>query len=187
MPPVTKTVLIRNLSRVSTLALEVGSLASPFTVSGTGTYSLPPGSSVPVSIALNPAAVGTFTESLPVSSGDPKHPQASITISGTVEPGKLAAPSKIALVAKPGSTATKTVILRNSGKGMLSGTVAAMEPGSALTLMGGQITFTLAPHATQPITIQFAPAGAGVSSANLAIDTTPPPAAMAIVVTGSAR
>jgi hypothetical protein len=187
MSPVTKTVLIRNRSSASALALEVGSLASPFTVSGTGTYSVPPGSNVPVSVELNPVAVGTFTQALPIISGDPKHPQASITISATIEPGKLAAPRKIALVAKPGSTATKTVILRNSGKGMLSGTVEAMDGGSALTLMGAPITFTLAPQATQPITIQFAPGGAGISSANLAIDTTPPPGTMTIVVTGSAR
>ena len=187
MPPVSRTVLIRNRSRVSSLALEVGSLPSPFTVSGTGTYSVPPGSSVPVSIGLNPAAVGTFSQSLPIISSDPKHPQTSIIVGGTVEPGKLAAPRKIALVAKAGSTATKTVVLRNSGKGMLSGTVEAMNPGSTLTLMGGPITFTLAPHATQAITIQFAPAGAGISNASLAIDTTPPPAAMTIAVTGSAR
>jgi hypothetical protein len=187
MSPETKTVLIRNRSSVSALALELGNLAAPFAVTGTGTYSVPPDSSVSVSIALTPATVGSFTQSLAISSGDPKHPQASITISATVEPGRLSAPHSVALVAKPGATVTKTVVLRNSGKGMLSGTVAVMDPGSALTLMGGPVTFTLAPHAIQPITIQFAPASTGVISANLAINTTPPPAAMTMVVTGSAR
>ena len=179
--------LIRNRSRVSALALEVGSLASPFTVTAGGNYSVAPGSSVPVSITLTPTVVGSFTQSLPISSGDPKHPQASLAISAMVEPGRLSAPHNIALVAKPGTSVTKTVVLRNSGKGMLSGTVEAMDQGPALTLMGGPVSFTLAPQGAQPITIQFAPASAGISSANLSIDTTPPPGTMTIVVTGSAR
>jgi hypothetical protein len=146
-----------------------------------------PDSSVPVTIVFSPDVVGMANQTLPISSGDPKHPHANVTISGMVQAGKLSAPRTVALAANPGARATKTVILRNSGKGMLSGTIQPFDQGSPLTLVGGPVSFALAPGQTQPLTIQFAPASPGRISANLAIDTTPPPGTAAIVVTGSAH
>jgi hypothetical protein len=142
---------------------------------------------VEVTIELITDSVGTFTQSLPISSTDPKHPQVSVALSGVVEPGKLSAPREVALVAKAGSNATKTVILRNTGKGMLSGSVEAMSQDSAFSLMGGSVSFALAPGDTQPITIEYTPATPGKSSANFAVNTSPPPGSTTIVVTGSAQ
>jgi hypothetical protein len=105
-----------------------------------------------------------------------------------VQAGKLTAtPSKVALVAKSGSPVSKTVTLRNSGKGMLSGTVQPFGPASPLKLMGGPVSFILPPGQSQPITIQFTPANNATVSANLTIETTPPPATTTIAVTGSVR
>jgi len=134
-----------------------------------------------------PDAVGAVSQPLLITSSDPAHPRVNVAISGNVEPGRLAAPRKVALAAKAGANATKTVVLRNRGKGMLSGTVEAMSQDSSLSLMGGPIAFTLGPGQTQPITIQFAPASRGVISADLAVNTTPPPGTTTIVVTGSGR
>jgi hypothetical protein len=187
MASISKNLVISNRSRAATLAVEIGTLPVPFVVAGAGTYSVPPSSTLTIAIGLNPGAVGTFAQSLSITSSDPKHPSVSVAITGNVEPGKLAAPHKIALAAKTGSNTTRTVMLRNSGRGMLSGSVATMSPGSSLSLVGGPIAFTLAPGQTQPITIQFAPASRGVVSANLAVDTTPPPGTTTIIVTGSGR
>jgi hypothetical protein len=187
MASISKNLVISNRSRVATLAVEVRTLPAPFVVSDKGTYSVPPNSTLTMAIGLNPSAVGTFAQSLSITSSDPKHPSVIVAITGTVQPGKLAAPHKIALAAKTGSNTTKTVMLRNSGRGMLSGSVATMTPGSSLSLVGGPIAFTLAPGKTQPITIRFAPASRGVVSANLAVDTAPPPGTTTIIVTGSGR
>jgi hypothetical protein len=45
----------------------------------------------------------------------------------------------------------------------------------------------LPPGQSQPITIQFTPANNATVSANLTIETTPPPATTTIAVTGSVR
>ncbi len=185
MAAVTRTLTVSNRSLASTLTLDIGTLAPPFTISGAGHYSLPPGMSVPVTIIFTPNVIGTINQTLGISSGDPKHLHVSIPISGTVQAGKLSAPGKVALATSSGSTATKTVNLKNTGKGMLSGTVAPFAPGSPLRLVGAPISFTLAPGQTQPITIQFVASGGGTVSANLAIVTTPPPATTTIVVSGA--
>ena len=187
MPATSRTVLIRNASRTSTLALEVGSLSSPFSVSGAGNYSLAPGSSVPLTVMFSPEVVGMASQELPISSGDPKHPHVNIPVSGMAQPGKLSAPRTVSMAASPGAMATKTVTLRNSGRGMLSGTVESFDQGSPFTLESGPVPLTLAPGQTQPIGIQFAPATAGSITANLTIETMPPLATMTIVVHGSAR
>ncbi len=182
-----RTILIANRSTSTPLAIDVGTLLSPFTVSGAGQYTLPPRGNVPVTIVFTPDVVGTVSQTLPIRSGDPKHPFASVVVSGTVQSGVLSAPSQIALIAKSTVGATKTVILRNSGKGMLSGTVEQFAPTSSLKVLGGPIQFTLAPGKTQPITIQFLPLGGGVAIEDLAIDTAPPPGTTTILVTGTMR
>jgi subtilase family serine protease len=180
-----RTILIANRSASSTLTIDVGTLASPFTVSGAGHFTVLPNKNVPVTIIFSPDFVGTANQTLPIRSGDPKHPFVDVTVSGTVQAGKLSAPGKVALVAKPGSQATKTVTLRNSG--MLTGTVQPFDPTSSLTLLGGPVQFTLAPGQMQPITIRFDPSSSGVATGSLAIDTAPPPGTTTIVVTGSMR
>jgi hypothetical protein len=142
---------------------------------------------VPVTIVFSPDVVGMANQTLSISSGDPKHPHANVAISGMVQAGKLSAPRTVVLAANPGATTTKTVILRNSGKGMLSGTVQPFDQGSPLTLVGGPVSFALAPGQKQSLTIQFAPASPVSISANIAIETSPPPGTTMIVVTGSAH
>lgn len=182
-----RTILIANRSASTPLALDIGTLMSPFTVSGAGQFTLPPHGSVPVTIVFTPDVIGTAKQTLGIRSGDPKHPLVSVMVSGTVQPGVLSAPSQITLIAKSGAETTKTVTLRNSGKGMLSGTVEQFAPTSSLQVLGGPIPFTLAPGKTQPVTIQFNPSGSSVAIGDLAIDTAPPPGTTTILVTGTMR
>lgn len=188
MPAKIRTVLISNRNVGSNLTINVGTLPPPFTVFGAGQYTLEPFTSVRVTIVFTPASVGLAEQKLPISSGDPRRPYVNVVVTGMVQAGKLTAtPSKVALVAKSGSPVSKTVTLRNSGKGMLSGTVQPFAPASPLKLMGGPVSFTLPPGQSQPITIQFTPANNATVSANLTIETTPPPATTTIAVTGSVR
>jgi hypothetical protein len=187
MPAATRIVRIANRSPSSTLAIDIGELQLPFKVLGAGHHSLSPGTMIPVTIAFTPETVGTANQALSITSGDPRHPHANVAISGTAQAGKLSAPATVALAGSSGSITIKTVNLRNSGKGMLSGTVAPFVQGSPLTLIDGPVAFELAPGQTEPITIRFAPASRGRISASLAISTTPPPGTTTIVVTGSGR
>ena len=132
MKAVQRTILIANRSASTPLALDIGTLMSPFTVSGAGQFTSPPHGSVPVTIVFTPDVIGTANQTLGIRSGDPKHPLVSVMVSGTVQPGVLSAPSQITLMAKSGAETTKTVTLRNSGKGMLSGTVEQFAPASSL-------------------------------------------------------
>jgi hypothetical protein len=186
-PAKTRTVLISNRNVGSNLAINVGTLPSPFAVFGAGHYTLAPFTSVSVMIVFTPAAIGMAEQKLPISSGDPKHPYVNVVVSGIVQAGKLTAPGKVALVARSGSAVSKTVTLRNSGKGMLSGIVQPFGQASPFMLVGGPGSFTLTPGQTQPITIQFTPARSATVSANLTIDTTPPSGTTVIAVTGSVR
>ena len=187
MPALSRPLVITNRSHSSTLTINVGTLVPPFTLSGAGHYSLPPATRLPMTIELSPDNVGPVNQTLAISSSDPKHPHVSVAVSATVQPGRLAAPRSLTMAARMGSSVTKIVTLKNSGKGMLTGTVQPFSPGSSFTLVGGPVSFELVPKQKLPITIQFAPASPGTISANLAIDTAPPPGTTAIVVKGSAR
>jgi hypothetical protein len=187
MPAVSRTLLVRNLSSTSTLVLNVGSLAAPFTVAGGGQYSLAPRASASVTITFNPDILGSASQELPIISSDPKHPLVNVAVSGVVQAGRLVVPKTIAITAHTGLPAIKTIVLRNSGKGMLSGTVQQFDPAAAFTLQNGPIPFSIAPGKSQTISVQFAPAASGTTSASLMIETAPPPATTNISVRGSAR
>ena len=187
IPTAPRRLLIRNRSKTTPLSVDVGTLDSPFSVSGAGHYMIAPASSVTVMIGLDPSTVGIANRLLPISSGDPKRLEANVTITGKVLAGRLSAPHQVTFTTKAGAAASKTVILKNVGRGMLSGTVELFDPGSPFELVDGPVKFSLAPGEKQPVTIKFNGAGAGRVTANLAIGTTPPPATTTVVVTGAAH
>jgi hypothetical protein len=186
-PGAMKTLMVRNLSRSTALVLDLGTLASPFSVSGAGHYSIKPGSSVPVMIYFSPANCGTATGSINITSSDPKHSNVTVQVVAKVKGGKLSMPPKVALAAPLSTIATKTVVLKNSGAGMLSGSAQAFGPNSPFSIVGGPVTFWLAPGQKQPVTIQFKPAGAGKVQGHLVIAVADPAATASISVWGSAK
>ncbi len=187
LPGVARPLIIRNRSKTTALSVDVGNLGAPYTVEGAGHYSIGPGSNITVMIDLDPSAVGVVTSALPIVSGDPKHPQASVAVKSKVLAGRLSAPHRVTFATRAGTSASKTVNLKNVGRGMISGTVEQFPAGSSFELVGAPISFTLAPGEKLPVTINFSGASAGKAVANLAIDTQPPPATTNVVVTGAAR
>lgn len=186
-PGSVRTLVIRNTSPTSSMSLEVGSLASPFTASGAGHYTVAPASSIPITILLSPATVGAVTQYLQLMSGDPKHPKAMVEVSALVRGGKLSIPSKIALAAHLNGIATRTVTLKNSGAGTLTGTVQAFDADSPFILLGGPVSLWLNPGQVQTVTIQFKPAFSGMASAALVVATLEPSAIRRVDVTGSTK
>ena len=187
MAPESRTILIRNRSRTSALSINVGASAAPFEVTGAGSYTLTALASIPITITFNPDTLGLATQSISIVSGDPKHPNVSVALSGMVLPGRLARPARVSIASVPGSMTSKTVLIGNRGRGMLSGTVEQFASGSAFSLVGGPVSFSLAPRQTQSLTIQFSPPGTGTVSADLTIDAGPPSATTTTIVTGAAR
>jgi hypothetical protein len=180
-------VFIRNRSRTSALSVDVGAAAGPFQVTGTGPYTLTALASIPITIVFTPDALGMATQSIPIMSGDPEHRNVSIALGAMVLPGRLSRPARISIAGTRGSMTSKTVLIGNAGRGILSGTVEQFPSGSAFSLVGGPVSFSLAPGKTQPLTIQFSPSSAGTVSANLTIDAGPPTASATTIVTGAAR
>jgi hypothetical protein len=111
----------------------------------------------------------------------------TVEVIAVVRGGKLSMPAQVSLTAPLSAVVTKTVTLKNSGSGMLSGSAQSLGPNSPFTLVGGPISFWLASGATQPLTIQFKPAGPGTVQGNLAIATVEPAGIASISLLGSAK
>jgi hypothetical protein len=183
-----KTVLIRNKSHASTLSITVGTLAQPFSVAGAGTYSLSPGATIPVTIFFAPSSVGTIDQSLTITSGDHLHPQARIRVLGLVEGGKISVPKRISMRSPAmGAAVSKTITLKNSGRGMLVGSVQQFAQGSVFSVVGGAIPFSLAPGQTLPLTVQFQPSSGAPAAGSFLIESVTSSATVSIVATGSVR
>jgi len=62
----------------------IGTLAPPFTVTGSGTIDLPKGKTKNVSVKFTPTSKSATTpQTLSISSDDPKHPSKNKTASGS--------------------------------------------------------------------------------------------------------
>jgi pseudomonalisin len=186
-PGTMKTLEIRNLSRSSALSVEVGRLAAPFTVSSPGAYSIAPRSSISIGIFLSPVGAGNVTQNLQIHSGDPKHPNATVRVTGSVRAGKLSMPDSIALSAPMSAIATRTIQLRNTGGGMLAGVVQSFGSNTPFTLLGGPISFWLAPGQAQAVTVQFRPISSGTARGSLTVAMADPAGSASIKVSGSVQ
>ncbi len=186
-PGTMKTLTIRNLSKTTPLSIAMGTLEAPFAVSGLSHYLVAPGKSVSIAILFSPADCGTSKQGLQITSSDPKHQNALVVVTATVRGGKLSIPSKVAFTAAMTAIATKTVILKNSGVGMLSGSAQSFGANSPFTILGGPVSFSLAPGKSQAVTLQFKPASLGTVQGNLVIAMANPIATASISVSGSAK
>ena len=186
-PGVIKALVIRNLSKTSALALNLGTLAAPFAVSGAAHYSVAPGASIAITILFSPATPGAFTQTLQIASGDPKHPRASVQVTATVQGGKLSMPKTVALKASGSGVAMKTIILKNIGAGTLSGSTQSFALSSPFTIVGGAASFSLAPGQSQSVTIQFKAASHGTVQGSLMVATVAPAGVASIGVSGTSN
>jgi hypothetical protein len=61
---------------------DVGTLAAPFGVDNSGTLEIPKGQSTTAMITFQPTAAATASQTLVVTSDDPKHPSKEVKVSG---------------------------------------------------------------------------------------------------------
>ncbi len=188
---------VRN-SGIGMLTGSVGALAAPFNVSaGGGTFNLAPGQKQFVTVQFTPTVIGHVSATLAIISDDPAHPSVNLPIGGIGVGGhlvvNLAAPIPPAVLPTLGfgpvarsTTLTKTFTVTNAARGVLNGSVGAFAIGSPFTLTQGAAAFTLQPHQSLTIGVQFAPTVTGRATATLVMTDTAPgtPATVKVSVAG---
>jgi len=167
--------------------VSVAPLVSPFAASPTGAFNLSPGSKLKEMIAFQPIAVGSASQELVVQSGDPRKPSVDVKVSGTAAGGKLSTHRTLSFPKTGvGSSVQKNLVLKNIGKGMLSGSVGILT--SPFSVNPGPFG-PLEPSATATVTITFQPRSASPTTPQtLTIATDPPiPGVVNVQVKGTAE
>ena len=72
---------VKNSGRFN-LRVNIGTLAPPFGVNGSGTFDIPKGGHQTATVTFRPDATGPASDTLTVTSNDPKHPSKKIKVSG---------------------------------------------------------------------------------------------------------
>lgn len=72
---------VKNSGRFN-LRVNIGTLTAPFGVNGSGTFDIPKGGHQTATVTFKPDATGGASDTLTVTSDDPKHPMKKIKVSG---------------------------------------------------------------------------------------------------------
>ncbi len=173
--PVTRKVRIHNLSPYKTLTVSLGAMAPPFAVlSGFGPFAIAPLHQTVVTIQFTPTAIGEASATLDITSTDLHHPTFEVALRGGGRTGALTLPVSLGFgrVGIGVTPASMNFAVRNTGIGMLTGSVGALASPFGVIAGGG--AFNLAPGQKRPVTVQFTPSAAGHVGATLAITTDDP-------------
>jgi hypothetical protein len=185
--PAGKFFTIRNLSKTTTLRGTITVPSGPFSATPNGAFQLMPHVSQRVTVDFTPTDAMAHMEDLVINSNDPSHSSVNVSLSGTGEAGELSAPASIKFPAtKVGATASRTEVLRNRGKGTLTGSIAALSAPYSIT-PSGPITI----DAGKPLSIKisYMPTGTAPADTDVSITVEAPstPASVMIPVSGSGK
>jgi HYDIN/CFA65/VesB-like, Ig-like domain/Cep192 domain 4 len=175
--PASKSLTIRNVGNGTLLGeVEESSLTSPFKVTPSAgssfAFSLDRGEKASFTIQFAPTQIGRVSQRLEILSNDRRRPIERIRVSGVGAGGSLAVARTFTLPStRRNTTVTRTLTLRNRGRGVLSGTIDALQPPFEVT---SSTVFDLQPGEPFPITIAFTPTAKGLSRQSLVITTDPP-------------
>lgn len=177
-------------SGIGKLNGSVGTLSPPFSVAlGSGPFSLLPGATWKVKLTFTPESVGPVRSTLAVTSDDPAKPSVNLTIDGTGVAGHLVVnlpppPSLFFGPVRTGSAMAKAFTITNTAKGLLRGSVGALDPPYSVTLGAG--AFALNPGQSRTIRVRFAPTSTGRFPASLvtSVDAPSAPASATIAIGG---
>jgi sugar lactone lactonase YvrE len=137
---------------------------------GAGAFGLPHGSADTLKIRFAPTAVASSAGSIDIISGDANLKLRSVVISvtGTGASGILSVPHKLNFGALTvNQTKTMTLVIDNTGLGVLTGSVGTL--GAPFTVTSGGGAFTLKDGQHVKVVIEFAPTASGAVSTTLTI------------------
>jgi hypothetical protein len=135
---------------------------------------LNPGQSVTLQVQFKPAATGSATGNLTISSNSSTGSTAVVSLSGT----GTTANSQLTLSATTlsfgsvtvNSSTTQSLTLTSSGTSPVTVNAASIT-GSGFTLVGGSFPVTLNPNQSTTLQVQFKPTAAGSAAGNLTISS----------------
>jgi Protein of unknown function (DUF1573)/Abnormal spindle-like microcephaly-assoc'd, ASPM-SPD-2-Hydin len=173
---------------ISLLALT----GADFSISGITTpATLTAGQSAQLAVSFSPAASGSSSGSLLITSNDPVNPTLNVTLSGTgtsTPTGQLNASSNnisFGAVAT-GATAEQQIVLTNAGNAAV--TISSVTAnGAGMTASGIEIPGTLNPAESATLKASFAPTSAGsvIGSITVVSNAANSPLKMAVTGTGA--
>jgi hypothetical protein len=179
---------MRNTAPHSTLSGAVGSVSAPFSlIAGGGSFTLGGGQAITVKVQFAPNSSGQFSDTLRITSNDPKHQTVNVAITGKAASGQLVIAGRVAFAkTASGKITSRTILVKNPGLGVLHGTVsAASGPFRVMAGLGG---FVLSHGKSAPVIVNFEPLSSGISSGTMSITSDDPiHTSVNVALTGSAR
>jgi HYDIN/CFA65/VesB family protein/ASPM-SPD-2-Hydin domain-containing protein len=150
-------VAIRNVGK-DPLQVTVSGLSAPFRVADAGVFTVDPHSKKKLKVFFEPiSTLVTTNGQLMITSDDPQHPSAAINLKGRGEPGSLSLPKSLRFgQVRRGRSKSLTLQIRNTGLGLLTGTVNISGVTSPFTA-SGQLSFSLASGKSQALSVAFEP------------------------------
>jgi len=169
----TQTVTLTNSGNADASISQVAVAGTGFSVSGMTTpYTLAAGASVALNLSFTPTAATAYSGTLTVTSNS-SNSVVSVGLSGTgTQPpqGQLTStPASVSFGSVyAGSTATRSLILSNTGNASLSITQLSVS-GGAFSLSGTTTPYWLAPGAVLTVTVTFSPTAVTTYSGALTV------------------
>jgi hypothetical protein len=172
---------------------KAGLNGTPFSVTaGAGAFSLTHNQTATVKLKFAPTSVATSSGSLSITSNDPSNGAVQMSLSGAgvsgtlaVSPASLNFPTK-----KVHKSASLKLAIKNSGPGVLHGTIdATSKLGAPFSASGGG-AFSLAEGKGRAVTVTFAPKTPGTFTATILVgsdDTAQAGISVSVSVMGTAQ
>ncbi|MFQ5652008.1 MAG: choice-of-anchor D domain-containing protein, partial [bacterium] len=159
----------------------VGTGAGDFAVvSGSGPFTLPPGSVQVVEVGFAPASVGSKNALLQITSNDADENPFGVVLAGAglpPEPDIAVIPATVDFgEVVEGASTTQAVIVRNVGVANLDVTavVVAGVAAGEFSLVSGGAPFVLQPDSIRTLTLAFSPTSPGAKTAELQMSSNDP-------------
>ena len=182
-----QTITLTNSGNASVTISQASVSGTGFSMSGMSSpMTLTAGQSTSLSAVFNPAAAGSASGTITVSS-NASDPTLTIALSGTGTQGQLSAsPASVNFGSVvTGASASVPVTVTNSGTASVT-ISAASASGTGFGMSGLTVPQTLGPNASASFTAKFAPTSAGNASGSVSITSNAPGSPLTIALSGSA-
>ncbi len=182
----TTSVTLTNSGTANITISAAAASGTGFSMTGLSTpLTLTPGQNTSFAAKFSPAATGSASGSVSITSNAPGSPLA-IALSGAGVQAQLSAsPASVAFGnVAAGSSAPQTITLTNGGTASVTIT-AAVASGSGFSLSGLSLPLTIAAGQTSTFTAQFAPVSTGSVAGSISVTSNAPGSPLAIALSGT--
>ena len=181
-----QTIMLTNSGNTSVTISQASVSGTGFSMSGMSSpMTLTAGQSTSLSAVFNPAAAGSASGTITVSS-NASDPTLTIALSGTGAQGQLSAsPASVNFGSVvTGASDSVSVTLTNSGTAGVTISQASAS-GTGFSMSGLTMPQTLGPNASASFTAKFAPTSAGNASGSVSLTSSAPGSPLTITLSGT--